>query len=90
MSKFVDPNALVAEGHRIVENLSFGVYANIFEQSFKELAEVFGFDSQRPEKEIKKGPDVLWQMTDRNFVVIEAKNDNLEQRKNIQERRRAN
>jgi len=49
---------------------------NEFEQAFCELALHLGFLGQRPEKEVGDGgPDVLWGILDRNFLVISCKNE---------------
>lgn len=48
--------------------------ANRFEQAFKEIAKVLGFESQRPENEYGKGPDVLWAVGNLQYFIIECKN----------------
>jgi hypothetical protein len=46
-----------------------------FEQGLADLGLHLGFASQRPEKNFRRGPDVLWQMGGAQYAVIEAKNN---------------
>ena len=69
-----EPNALVARASAVLEGLSFGISHERFEQALDDLAGIIGFDSQRPDKEMGYGPDVLWRMADGKCLVIEAKN----------------
>lgn len=46
-----------------------------FEQALADLGEHLGFASQRPEKNFRRGPDVLWQLGGSEYAVIEAKNN---------------
>lgn len=60
----------------IFVNLSFGVSANKFENALKEIGELLGYTSQRPDQEFKVGPDNLWmEPIERKFFVIECKNE---------------
>jgi hypothetical protein len=75
-SKYEDPNKLIIDIKSILDNLKFKTNsANNFEESFKNIALYLGFDSQRPEQEYSKGPDVLWKLTGQNYFVIECKNE---------------
>lgn len=67
----------------MVQSLSFGMPSEKFELSLKELGEVMGFLSQRPDKEIKKGPDNLWCGVDDYFFLLECKNEVNDDRKEI-------
>lgn len=74
--KYRDPNMLIVDVNRLTENLQFKEdSSNIFEESFKMLARYIGLESQRPELEYKKGPDVLWHLENASFLVIECKNE---------------
>lgn len=44
----------------ILDNLSFGQPADLFERALDDLGEMLGFVCQRPDKSIGKGPDNLW------------------------------
>lgn len=63
----------------IVNGLEFNpdINANIFEQSLQELGDFLGFASQRPEKELGVGPDVLWCLSDGHFLILEAKSQRI-------------
>lgn len=75
-SKYKDPNRLIIDIKSILDKLKFKANsANNFEESFKVIAKYLGFDSQRPEQEYSKGPDVLWKLTGQSFFVIECKNE---------------
>jgi hypothetical protein len=74
IGSFIEPNALVAESNRILDSLAFGVPHNVFEQAFADLAVILGFQSQRPEMETGRGPDILWRMPTGGYLIIEAKN----------------
>lgn len=43
------------------------------EQALADLAQHLGFSSQRPERDFRRGPDVLWAFAASKFAVIEAK-----------------
>ncbi|MFZ1569235.1 MAG: DEAD/DEAH box helicase family protein [Thiolinea sp.] len=67
----------------MLQDMSFGMPSEKFELSLKELGEVIGFLSQRPDKEIKKGPDNLWCGVDDFFFLLECKNEVEEDRAEI-------
>lgn len=71
-----DPNKLVIEANGILDELQFkDDSSNKFEEALKNIARYLGFDSQRPEQEYKKGPDVLWELGNLRYLVIECKNE---------------
>lgn len=57
--KKVNHEELMLDINNILSNLSFGVQAESFERALKNLGDMLGFASQRPDKEIRKGPDNL-------------------------------
>lgn len=59
----------------ILENLSFGISSNKFEQALYDLGELLGFECQRPDKEIRKGPDVLWNLGNGKYIIYECKSE---------------
>ena len=68
----------------LLSNLTFGVSANKFEAAIKEVGQLIGFISERPDQTFKVGPDNLWiSPTDRKFFAIECKNEVLSKRKTI-------
>lgn len=66
---------LSVEIDNILSKLKFGVSSDTFEQAIDDLAKILGFDSQRPDKEWKEGPDNLWKINDDTFLIIECKNN---------------
>ncbi len=73
--KFNDPNKIIIEMNGLLDSLIFKPdTADIFEESLKTIARYIGFNSQRPETEYKKGPDVLWAVGNLKYFVIECKN----------------
>ncbi|WP_338597003.1 DEAD/DEAH box helicase [Clostridium baratii] len=67
----------------ILSNLSFGVQANDFEQALYNVGELLGFESQRPDKMIRKGPDNLWCIDNNEYILFECKSEVQESRKEI-------
>lgn len=59
----------------ILSDLSFGMPAEKFEAALREIGEVLGFLSQRPDKEIKKGPDNLWCGIENEYLFFECKSE---------------
>ncbi len=73
---FDEGNAYIIHVNNILDKLVFGVPANIFEENMKDLASILGLYAQRPEKEFNDGgPDVLWQVTNDKYFVIECKDE---------------
>ncbi len=73
--KFKSPNDVVVWLHGLISDLDFYEDdSERFEKAFWFLARVLGFESQRPEIECGKGPDVLWSLGELKFLVIECKN----------------
>ncbi|MDF3934281.1 DEAD/DEAH box helicase [Pseudomonas citronellolis] len=67
----------------IADNLAFGTTAEKFESAVKSLGEALGFVSQRPDKEIKTGPDNLWCLGIDDYLFFECKSEVNEDRKEI-------
>jgi replicative superfamily II helicase len=64
----------------IVKDLTLSASSNQFEEALKNLGIVLGFNASRPEKEIGKGPDVLWLLKEntKNIgLIIEAKHQKM-------------
>ena len=62
----------------ILSNLAFGVSANKFERSLQELGSYLGFDSLRPDKQYKSGPDNLWRYSTNHYLVFECKSEKIQ------------
>lgn len=67
----------------ILEDLSFGVDSDKFEEALKKIGELLGFISQRPDKEIRKGSDNLWCGVGNRYFMFECKNGVDEKRNEI-------
>ncbi|QEZ68492.1 DEAD/DEAH box helicase [Paraclostridium bifermentans] len=59
----------------ILSNLIFGISSEKFESSLDKLGKLLGFNSERPDKKWKEGPDNLWSMENNEYVLIECKNE---------------
>lgn len=73
--KYPSYSELSLEIEDLLSKLSFGVSASSFEYAVKQLGEMLGFASQRPDKEIRKGPDNLWCSEANKYLLIECKNE---------------
>ena len=59
----------------ILNRLVFGVKADKFENAFNELSFALGFAGERPDAEWKEGPDNLWALDDKNYLLVECKSE---------------
>lgn len=59
----------------VLSDLEFGVLADKFELALKNTGLMLGFISERPDKEIKKGPDNLWCGVSNEFLLMECKSE---------------
>ena len=74
-SKFHNPNQIILQVNSYCEQLIFQPNtASLFEETVKQIAFFLGFNAQRPEAEFNKGPDVLWEIGQLKYFVIECKN----------------
>jgi Type III restriction enzyme, res subunit/Helicase C-terminal domain len=70
-----DPNTIIIKVNALLESLIFmPETSNPFEESLKRIARYIGFQSQRPENEVGKGPDVLVGLGSLKYLVVECKN----------------
>ena len=60
---------------KVLNDFSFGMSASKFEQAVMDIGLLLGFDSQRPDNEIRKGPDNLWGGVKDTFFLIECKSE---------------
>tara|TARA_R110000796_G_scaffold71409_2_gene161984 strand:+ start:38238 stop:40763 length:2526 start_codon:yes stop_codon:yes gene_type:complete len=75
LSRHTDYSELMLFTDGMLDNLNFGVQSEKFENAIKELGELLGFKSQRPDKEYKKGPDNLWCGVDSHYFILECKSE---------------
>jgi hypothetical protein len=74
MSRHLEPNDLIVWLNSLLEDLEWDPEkTDRFEATVRDLGSFLGFGSQRPEKEIGKGPDNLWAVGGLNYFVIECK-----------------
>ena len=74
LSQFPNYNNLSLFVNDLLNDLSFNVDNDKFEEAMKTLGLLLGFNSQRPDKDFKKGPDNLWCTPSGKFFLIESKN----------------
>lgn len=74
-NQFKDQTELILGFRELADRLSFNNNASDFESAMEELGNVLGFNSQRPEQEFGKGPDVLWSVGNSKYLIIECKNE---------------
>ena len=59
----------------ILDSLVFGAKADRFESALNELSQALGFNGERPDKEWKEGPDNLWALDAKQYLLWECKNE---------------
>lgn len=70
----------------VLDDLAFGIESNKFEEALKKVGAFLGFISQRPDQEIRKGPDNLWCGDGNQYLLFECKNEVSEGRAEITKR----
>lgn len=83
LSEFATFDELKLSVTAILDNLSFGVDSDKFEEALRQIGELLGFISQRPDKEIRKGPDNLWCGVNDHYFMFECKSEVDEARSEI-------
>lgn len=59
----------------ILDRLVFGTSAEKFEAALDELSKALGFAGERPDAEWKEGPDNLWALDDKHYLLFECKSE---------------
>lgn len=75
IKNFKEYKEMYLEVESIIENLQFGVNADKFEKALNQLGTILGFSCSRPDKESKQGPDNLWKLDSKSYVLFECKNN---------------
>ncbi len=75
VSSFDNYEELIMKVNEVLENLGFGQPHEKFEKALQDLGYALGFLSQRPDKEIKKGPDNLWCVSNDEYFIFECKSE---------------
>ncbi len=83
LSRFSDFTEVHLSVENILSNLTFGTDYEKFENALYELGLLLGFSSQRPDREIKQGPDNIWCIGKNDFLLFECKNEVKETRTEI-------
>lgn len=81
--KYADYTELSLAVDAILENLSFGTEARKFESALKDIGNLLGYISQRPDNEIRKGPDNLWCGVNNHYLLFECKSEVSDTRQSI-------
>jgi hypothetical protein len=73
--EYASGNHLIVAVNGMIDKLIFlPETSESFEQTMSDVGWLLGFDTQRPEKEFGRGPDVLWEAGEMSYFVIECKN----------------
>ncbi len=83
IKKFEKYSDLELKVGELISNLAFGKKADRFEKALMEVGLALGFASERPDKELKKGPDNLWNIVENKYILFECKNEVKEDRAEI-------
>lgn len=83
LKKFNGYKEMRIKSMAVLDNLSFGRASNLFEEALREVGEMLGFKSQRPDNEYKVGPDNLWCGVHNQYLFFECKNEVKEDRNTI-------
>lgn len=83
LCQYKNYSELMLAVNEILDNLTFGMEADKFESALKNVGELLGFVSQRPDMEIRKGPDNLWCGTNNEYAFFECKSEVEETRQEI-------
>lgn len=74
IGKFNNEDEFNLDLNEVLDNLSFGIDSKKFELALKNVGEILGYFSERPDEKIRKGPDNLWCESKTKFVIFECKN----------------
>lgn len=83
LQKFKSYQEMRLKSKAVLDNLSFGRTSNLFEEALKEIGDMLGFESQRPDNEFKVGPDNLWCGVHNQYLFFECKNEVKDERNTI-------
>ncbi|WP_413372476.1 DEAD/DEAH box helicase [Paenibacillus taichungensis] len=76
ISEFNEPNGIILHVNNLLDKLVFAPgTSKQFESAFADFGRLLGFETQEPEREYGVGSDVLWNLYEDDYLVIEAKNE---------------
>lgn len=73
LSKFQIKKGFLVHFEEVVDSLTPSATSNQFEEALREMGELLGFAAQRPERDLGKGPDVLWMIDATTALILSAK-----------------
>lgn len=73
LQKFKNYREMRLKSREVFDNLSFGRTSTLFEEALKEIGEMLGFESQRPDNEYKVGPDNLWCGVHNQYIFLNVR-----------------
>mgnify|MGYP003650495899 CR=1 FL=1 len=83
LAQFSDFEDLLVYMDDMFSSLAFGIKSDRFESAIDDLGKLLGFNTERPDKAWKAGPDNLWAVKDGEYVFIECKSEVLLTRSEI-------
>lgn len=75
ISEFSNFEDLLVYMDDIFSRLSFGTKADKFESAIDDIGNILGFNTERPDKSWKAGPDNLWAIREGEYLFIECKSE---------------
>ncbi|EOU1651667.1 DEAD/DEAH box helicase [Clostridium perfringens] len=75
MGKFCNFTEMMINIDDIVGYLKFGTISDKFESALDDVGIMLGFQCQRPDKLIRKGPDNLWCLNNNDYLLFECKSE---------------
>lgn len=74
-SNYSDYQELMLDVNKWLEDLSIGVKSEKFENALDNIGRILGYECDRPDKLIKRGPDNLWHVGNNKYILIECKSE---------------
>lgn len=75
LKDYKERRGYLLEFDQILSGLNATASSNQFEESLRKLGIILGFQAERPDHDIRKGPDVLWILNENCALVIEVKSN---------------
>jgi replicative superfamily II helicase len=73
LKRYSYKKGVISELNNITSKLTPSVSADQFEDALENVGKLLGYECQRPEFIYGQGPDVLWRIEKKKFMVIECK-----------------
>jgi hypothetical protein len=75
MKQFPSHAVMIVHLMSILDKITFRSDSDQFEEGVDDLGKMIGLPTERPELIHKVGPDNLWQLNDKTFMMLECKNE---------------